>query len=61
MTFLLNSLPSMEGKEFKRNVIVEYETIEIAKQAYNSEEYQNAKKILGDEKDRIFAIVEGVE
>ena len=51
----------MEGKEFKRNVIVEYESIEIAKQAYNSEEYQNAKKILGDEKDRIFAIVEGVE
>ena len=51
----------MEGKEFKRNVIVEYETIAIAKQAYNSEEYQNAKKILGDEKDRIFAIVEGVE
>ena len=52
---------TMEGKEFKRNVIVEYETIDIAKQAYNSEEYQNAKKILGDEKDRIFAIVEGVE
>ena len=51
----------MEGKEFKRNVIVEYKTIEIAKQAYNSEEYQNAKKFLGDEKDRIFAIVEGVE
>ena len=52
---------TMEGKEFKRNVIVEYESIEIAKQAYNSEEYQNAKKILGDETDRIFAIVEGVE
>ena len=51
----------MEGKEFERNVVVEFESIEIAKQAYNSDEYQNAKKILGDEKDRVFAIVEGVE
>ncbi len=52
---------TMEGKEFERNVVVEFESIEIAKQAYNSDEYQNAKKILGDEKDRVFAIVEGVE
>ena len=27
----------------------------------HSDEYQNAKKILGEDKDRLFAIVEGVE
>jgi uncharacterized protein (DUF1330 family) len=48
-----------EGSIFERNVVVEFDTYEIAKQAYESEEYQYAKKILGDEKDRIFAIVEG--
>ena len=48
-----------EGLIFERNVVVEFDTYEIAKQAYESEEYQYAKKILGDEKDRIFAIVEG--
>ena len=51
----------MEGREFERNVIVEYETFDLAKQAYNSDDYQNAKKILGKDKDRLFAIVEGVE
>ena len=40
-------------------MVVEFDTYEIAKQAYESEEYEYAKKILGDEKDRIFAIVEG--
>ena len=50
----------LEGKHnFERNVVVEFDTYEIAKHAYESEEYQYAKKILGDEKDRIFAIVEG--
>ena len=48
-----------EGSIFERNVVVEFDTYEIAKQAYESKEYQYAKKILGDEKDRIFAIVEG--
>ena len=48
-----------EGLTFERNVVVEFESYEIAKQAYESEEYHLAKNILGDEKDRIFAIVEG--
>ena len=51
---------TMEGKEFKRNVIVEYETIEIAKQAYNSEEYQSAIKHVENSANRIFTVVEGV-
>ena len=48
-----------EGLTFERNVVVEFESYEIAKQAYESEEYHLAKNILGDEKDRIFAVVEG--
>ena len=52
---------TMEGREFERNVIVEYETFDLAKQAYNSYEYQNAKKIFCEDTDRVFAIVAGVE
>jgi len=48
-----------EGLIFERNVVVEFDSYEIAKQAYESEEYHLAKNILGNEKDRIFAIVEG--
>ena len=46
-----------EGKEYERNVIVEFPSYEQAKMAYESNEYQSAKKILGDNKDRLFAIV----
>tara|TARA_B100000945_G_scaffold66484_1_gene49809 strand:- start:1162 stop:1446 length:285 start_codon:yes stop_codon:yes gene_type:complete len=49
-----------EGKEYERNVVVEFPSYEQAQSAYESEEYQSAKKILGDNKDRIFQIVEGV-
>ena len=48
-----------EGKEYQRNVVVEFPSYEQAKSAYESNEYQSAKKILGSNKDRIFAIVEG--
>ena len=40
-------------------MVVEFDSYEVAKQAYESDEYHLAKNILGDEKDRIFAIVEG--
>ena len=49
-----------EGKEYERNVVVEFPSYEQAQSAYESEEYQSAKKILGDNKDRIFQIVEGL-
>ena len=49
-----------EGKEYERNVVVEFPSYEQAQSAYESVEYQSAKKILGDNKDRIFQIVEGV-
>ena len=55
------AVKKFNGRLFERNVIVEYETFDLAKQAYNSDDYQNAKKILGEDKDRLFAIVEGVE
>ena len=48
-----------EGKEYERNVVVEFPSYIQAQIAYESEEYQSAKKILGDNKDRIFQIVEG--
>ncbi len=50
-----------EGKEYERNVVVEFPSYEQAENAYASNEYQSAKKILGDNKDRIFAIVEGTQ
>ena len=52
----------LEGKhDFERNVVVEFPSYEQAKSAYESNEYQSAKKILGNNKDRIFAIVEGTQ
>ena len=50
-----------EGKEYERNVVVAYSSFDNAKKAYNSKEYQEAKKLLGEDKDRLFAIVEGYE
>ena len=50
-----------EGNEFERNVVVEYPSYQTAVDAFESDEYQSAKKLLGSNKDRIFAIVEGVE
>ena len=50
-----------EGKEYERNVVVEYPSFDNAKKAYNSKEYQEANKLLGEDKDRLFAIVEGYE
>ena len=50
-----------EGKEYERNVVVEFPSYEIAKQAYESVGYKRAKEILGSSKDRMFAIVEGAE
>ena len=47
-----------EGKEYERNVVVKFPSYEQAQSAYESEEYQSAKKILGDNKDIIFQIVE---
>ncbi len=38
-----------------------FDSYQIAQEAYASEEYNYAKSILGDDKDRILTIVEGAE
>ena len=50
-----------EGLEYERNVVIEFDSYQLAQEAYASEEYNYAKYILGDDKDRILTIVEGAE
>jgi uncharacterized protein (DUF1330 family) len=50
-----------EGLEYERNVVIEFDSYQLAQEAYASEEYNYAKSILGDDKDRILTIVEGAE
>ena len=49
-----------EGKPSPRTVIIEFSSIEDAKIFYKSNEYQEAKKILGNSVKRNYQIVEGV-
>ena len=48
-----------EGKEFIRTVVIEFETFEIAKKFFYSDEYQSAHAILGDSVVRNHQIIEG--
>ena len=48
-----------EGKEFIRTVVIEFETFEIAKNFFYSDEYQLAHAILGDSVVRNHQIIEG--
>ena len=50
-----------EGAEFMRNVVVEFPSFEIALQAYDSDDYQQALAVLDGGAERAFAIVEGYE
>ena len=50
-----------EGKEYQRNVIIEFPSFEKAKAAYESEEYKQALNVLGNGMDRSLVIVEGAE
>ena len=49
-----------EGKPSPRTVIIEFLSIEDAEIFYKSNEYQEAKKILGNSVKRNYQIVEGV-
>ena len=49
-----------EGKPSPRTVIIEFSSIEDAKIFYKSNEYQEAKKILGNSVKRNYQIIEGV-
>ena len=48
-----------EGKEFIRTVVIEFESFEITKNFFYSEEYQAAHAILGDSVIRNHQIIEG--
>ena len=48
-----------EGIEYERNVVIEFDSYQLAQEAYASEEYDNTKSVLGNDKDRILTIVEG--
>ena len=50
-----------EGIEYERNVVIEFDSYQLAQEAYASEEYDNAKSVLGNDKDRVLTIVEGAE
>ena len=49
-----------EGKPSPRTVIIEFSSINDAEIFYKSNEYQEAKKILGNSVKRNYQIVEGV-
>ena len=48
-----------EGKEFVRTVVIEFETFDIAKNFFYSEEYQAAHAILANSVIRNHQIIEG--
>lgn len=50
-----------EGIEYERNIVIEFDSYQLANEAYESEEYKVAKSVLGNEKDRILTIVEGAD
>lgn len=51
---------AMEGTARARNVVIEFDTVDIAKACYNSPEYQAAKAIRQKHADAEMVIVEGV-
>ena len=50
-----------EGIDFSRNVVVEFDSYDIALSAYDSFEYKKALKLLESGADRMYAVVEGYE
>ena len=49
----------IEGVPPERAVVAEFESLEAAQQAYNSEAYQAAKKKLEGGVDRMLFVIEG--
>ena len=60
-TFLVRGNPSKvhEGGLMQRVVVIEFESVEQATRAHDSEAYQEALRALGDGADRDIRIVEG--
>ena len=51
---------TLEGNQSPRTLIVEFPTFEEAKKCYNSDEYQEAYKILKGSVKRNLQIIEGI-
>ena len=54
------NITQIEGIPPERAVILEFESVEAAKNAYNSEDYQVALKKLDGGADRFLFVIEGV-
>ncbi|SVA26701.1 uncharacterized protein METZ01_LOCUS79555 [marine metagenome] len=50
----------MENGNYERTVMVEFSSMDIAKEVYHSHEYQEALKIIESSAERDFVIVEGL-
>lgn len=50
-----------EGTNFIRNVVVEFDSYDLALSAYSSSEYKKALEILDGGAERMYAVVEGCE
>ena len=50
----------MENGNYERTVMVEFPSMDIAKEVYKSHEYQEALKIIESSAERDFVIVEGL-
>ena len=53
------NITQIEGIPPERAVILEFESVETAKNAYNSEDYQKALKKLDGGADRFLFVIEG--
>ena len=51
---------TLEGEEYPRNVLVQFDTVEQAVACYHSKEYQEAWDFQKDAADRLVCIVEGI-
>ena len=63
-TFLArgNNVHNIEGRKFARIVVSVFESVDKAKECYNSQEYQKALSYLNDNvAERIIHIVEGLD
>lgn len=50
----------LEGDSFERTVVVEFDSLEVASNAYESDEYKEALKFSSKSSDRHLVIVEGL-
>ena len=50
----------LEGDSFERTVVIQFDSLEIAKNAYESDEYKEALKFSSQSSNRHLVIVEGL-